>query len=135
MNLQAGSSDAHASDFEQFTRIANGFAQAILSNDAARIATFLSPDWVLVTPEVGPVARQQFLQNIERGLLQHHTMEIDIARVKVYDDIALVTGRGRNTGAYAGQPIKADEWTTDVFRRIDGRWYCALTQLTPVADG
>ena len=118
-------------EFDQFEKIARSFAQAILSNDTAQIAEFLSDEWVLVTPEAGPVSRQQFLQNIENDVLRHKTMEIDVARVMVYGDIALVTGRGRNTGTFRGQPIEADEWTTDVYRRMDGRWRCVLTQLTP----
>ena len=120
-------------EFDEFARIANEFARAICSNDGAQIAEFLSPDWVLITPEVGPVAREHFLRVIDDGTLSHHTMTIDIARVKVYGDVALVTGRGRNTGTFKGQPIKADEWTTDIYRRAGGRWRCVLTQLTPVA--
>ena len=44
-----------------------------------------------------------------------------------------VTARGLNTGHFKGQPISADEWVTDVYRKVDGRWLCVLTHLTPVA--
>ena len=47
--------------------------------------------------------------------------------------IAVVTGRGQNTGTFNGQPIAADEWITDVYRKVDGRWLCVLTHLTPAA--
>ena len=70
---------------------------------------------------------------IESGELSHDTMTKDVARVRVYGDIAVVTARGRNTGQFRGQRISADEWVTDVYRKIDGRWLCVLTQLTPVA--
>ena len=120
-------------EFDEFARITKDFAHAIRDNDASGIAEFLSQDWVLVTPEVGPVTRLQFLQAIESGILRHETMEIEVVRVKIYGDTALVTGRGKNTGTFKGEPIKADEWTTDVYRRADDRWQCVLTQLTPAS--
>ena len=70
---------------------------------------------------------------IENGELSHDTMTKDVSRVKVYGDVAVVTARGQNTGQFRGQQISADEWVTDVYRRIDGRWLCVLTHLTPVA--
>ena len=70
---------------------------------------------------------------IESGELSHDTMTKDVGRVRVYGDIAVVIARGRNTGHFRGQPISADEWVTDVYRKVDGRWLCVLTHLTPVA--
>ena len=44
-------------------------------------------------------------------------MTKEILRVKVYGDIALVTGRGQNTGTWLGQPLEADEWKQTFTRR------------------
>ena len=60
-------------------------------------------------------------------------MTTDVQRVKVHGDFAVVTARGQNTGAFEGQPIAADEWITDAYRKVDGRWLCVLTHLTPAA--
>jgi ketosteroid isomerase-like protein len=59
-------------------------------------------------------------------------MTKEILRVKVYDNIALVTGRGKNTGIWQGQPMEADEWITDVYKKENDEWICVLTHLTPV---
>ncbi len=59
-------------------------------------------------------------------------MTKEILRVKVYGDIAMVTGRGQNTGTWQGQPMEADEWITDVYQRVNDKWLCVLTHLTPV---
>jgi ketosteroid isomerase-like protein len=93
----------------------------------------MGDDWVLVTPEAGVIPRERILHVIEVGDLAHDTMSKDIGRVRVYGDLAVVTARGRNTGRFRGQPIAADEWVTDVYRKVDGRWVCVLTHLTPVA--
>jgi hypothetical protein len=44
-----------------------------------------------------------------------------------------VTGRVTNTAHHRGQRFDADEWTTDVFVRRDGRWLCVLSHITAAA--
>lgn len=117
----------------ELTRVEEEFNQAMVSNDVLRISACISSDWVLVTPEVGVVPRERILRAIESGDLEHDMMTKDIGRVRVYGDVAIVTARGRNSGHFKGQPIRADEWVTDVYRKINGKWLCVLTHLTPVA--
>jgi ketosteroid isomerase-like protein len=116
---------------DELARVEENFNQAMISNDVARISACITDDWVIVTPEAGVLPRSRILHVIETGELEHDTMTKDAGRVKVYGDVALVTARARNTGRFRGQPISADEWVTDVYRRIDGRWLCVLTHLTP----
>ena len=118
----------------ELLQVEEAFNLAMISNDVSRISACVADDWVIVTPEVGVVQRARILHAIAKGELSHDTMTKDVARVKVYGDIAVVTARGRNTGRYRGQPISADEWVSDVYRRVDGRWLCVLTHLTPVAS-
>lgn len=120
-----------ASDIETFTAIENAFNEAMVSNDVGRIADCISDDWVLVTPEVGPVSREGMLDAIATGRLTHDMMVKTLVRAKVYGDIAVVTGRGQNTGTFRGEPIAADEWITDIYRKVGDRWLCVLTHLTP----
>lgn len=117
---------------DEIAKVSGAFVEAILSNKADRIAACVTEDWVLVTPEVGPVSREDFLKAVADGILVHHTMSLDIVRVRRYGDVAIVTARGRNTGLFRGEPMSADEWTTDVYRHTQRGWLCALTQLTPV---
>ena len=113
--------------------IEEDFNRAMVSNDVLRISACVADDWVLVTPEAGVLPRSRILHVIETGELSHDTMTKEVGRVRVYGDIAVVTARGRNTGQYRGQRISADEWVTDVYRKVEGRWLCVLTHLTPVA--
>ena len=117
----------------ELARAEHLFNQAMVSNDIARIRDCITDDWVLVTPEAGVVPAARILHVIETGQLRHDTMTKDGGRVKVYCDVAVVTSRGQNTGQFRGQPLSADEWVTDVYTRVDGRWRCVLTHLTPVA--
>jgi ketosteroid isomerase-like protein len=117
--------------FEELVRAEGRFNDAMVSNDTGRIGECISEEWALVTPEAGIVPRERLMQAIASGVLSHDTMTKDVRRVEVYGDMAVVTGRGTNTGRFRGEPISADEWVTDVYRRVEGRWVCVLTHLTP----
>lgn len=114
------------------TELEEAFNQAMVSNDAELIACCTTEDWILVTPEAGPIARHRLLELIASGVLQHFTMTKTATHAWVSDDVAWVTGRGQNTGSFHGQPIQADEYITDVYRKVGGQWKCMLTHLTPV---
>ena len=136
MNVTSGSPNPDATPAAlaaELARVEEAFNRAMISNDVSLIGACIADDWVLVTPEAGVVPRARILHVIESGELSHDTMTKEVARVKVYGDVAVVTARGRNTGSFKGKPISADEWITDVYRKIDGRWLCALTHLTPIA--
>ncbi|GAA2062047.1 hypothetical protein GCM10009801_04860 [Streptomyces albiaxialis] len=114
-------------------RVAEDWVEAIVSDDAARIGAFMAEEWTIIGA-TGPATREQFLALVASGDLTHSAMRLaGEARVRVYGDTAVVTGRITNTAHYRGQRYDADEWTTDVFVRREGRWLCALTHLTPVA--
>ena len=117
---------------QQFQEIEDNFNAAVISNRVEEIKKFITADWVLVDSEGGIIPQQSFFYVLERGLLSHSTMTKEILRIKVYGDIALVTGRGQNTGTWHEQPVEADEWITDVYKKENDKWLCVLTHLTPV---
>ena len=117
---------------QEILNLAEQWAQALVSNDAQKIGSFMSDDWVIVG-QSGITRKQDFLPFIESGDLTHETMElIGEARVQIYGDTALLSGRVTNNGHYKGAPFNADEWTTDVFMRREGRWLCVLSHITPI---
>jgi len=109
----------------------DAFNAAMVSNDVERIGACMTEDWLLVTPEVGPLPRARILEVIRSGRLSHASMTKTATHAAVVGDMAWVTGRGRNTGSFNGTPIQADEYITDIYCRVGGRWLCMLTHLTP----
>lgn len=117
---------------QQFQEIENNFNLAVISNSVNEIKKCITSDWVLVDSQGGIIPQEGFFSVLQQGQLSHSTMTKEILRVKVYGDIALVTGRGQNTGTWQGQPMEADEWITDVYKKENDTWLCVLTHLTPV---
>ncbi|MFG3254516.1 nuclear transport factor 2 family protein [Streptomyces sp. NPDC048172] len=125
--------EASEQEYALLLRVAEDWAEAIVSDDAARIGAFMAEEWTIVGA-TGPATREQFLALVASGDLTHSAMRfVGPPRIRVYGDTAVVTGRITNTAHYRGQRYDADEWTTDVFVRRAGGWLCALTHLTPVA--
>lgn len=123
-----------SADEQALIEAEDAFSRAMVSNNPDKIRACISPDWVLVTPERGPVSGAAVLAAIGNGTLVHDSMSKQALLVRILGDTGFVTGRGQNTGLFRGAPISADEWITDIYRRIDGRWLCELTHLTPAAD-
>ena len=117
---------------KQFQQIENNFNVAVISNSVDEIIKCVTSDWVLVDSQGGIISQEGFFSVLQQGQLSHLTMTNEILRVKVYGDIALVTSRGQNTGTWQGQPLEADEWITDVYKKENDKWLCVLTHLTPV---
>ncbi|SFB76682.1 protein of unknown function [Flagellimonas taeanensis] len=119
---------------EYFSCIEENFNLAVISNNVDKIKECITEDWVLVDSQGGIIPQERFFQIVEKGLLSHSTMTKEILRVKIYGEIALVTGRGKNTATWQGQNIEADEWITDVYKKENEKWLCVLTHLTPVKN-
>ncbi len=113
--------------------VAEDWARAIVSNESERIAGFMADEWVIVS-ETGVSPKAEFLSVVESGVLTHSAMQaVSEYRVRLYGDTAVLTARVTNTAHYGGEQFDADEWTTDVFVRQDGRWRCVLSHITSAA--
>ena len=119
---------------KQVQQIEDRFNLSVVSNKADEIKKCITGDWVLVDSQGGIIPQENFFRVLEQGLLSHSAMTKKVLRVKVYGNLALVTGRGQNTGIWQGQPMQADEWITDVYKREKDKWLCVLTHLSPVKN-
>lgn len=117
---------------KEFQNIEDNFNRAVVTNDIAEIKKCITSDWVLVDSQGGIIPQERFFEVLKQGLLSHSAMSKEVLRVKRYGGVALVTGRGQNTGTWQGEPMEADEWITDVYKKDGDEWLCVLTHLTPV---
>ena len=120
---------AHSPETE-LKALEEAFCAAIVKNDADAIGRFLAPDWIIIDPNGGIVARSRVLTVIQSGALTHETMDSEDVRVRVHDDLAIVTALTSTKDAFMGQPFSTKERATDVFVRRGQRWECIFSQLT-----
>lgn len=91
---------------KQFQEIEDNFNLAVISNNVDEIKKCITKDWVLVDSQGGIIPQEVFFSVLEQGLLSHSTMTKEVLRVKLYGDIAIVTGRGqKNNDRLTQAPI------------------------------
>ncbi|HKX82801.1 MAG TPA: nuclear transport factor 2 family protein [Pyrinomonadaceae bacterium] len=116
---------------QELLELATKWAEAMVSNDAERIGSFMADDWVIVSDR-GISGKEQFLGFVASGDLTHESFDmVSDARIRVYGDTAVLTARATNTAHYQGQRFDADEWTSDIFVKRGGKWLCVLSHITP----
>jgi ketosteroid isomerase-like protein len=118
---------------DEVRAVSAAWDEVLIGNDAPRVATFMTDDWVYVGPN-GATPKADIIGWIASGRLTHHSMAVvGTDRVVRAGDAVLVTARKASSGAWDGVPYTADEWISEVYVRTDGRWRCALSQKTGVA--
>jgi ketosteroid isomerase-like protein len=109
---------------------AREWAEAMISNDPERIGAFMADDWVLVS-ERGVATKEYFLSFVQSGALTHTSFEmVGEPRIRIYGETAVVTARVTNTAIFNGEKYEADEFSTDVMIKRDGRWLGVLSHIT-----
>lgn len=120
---------------EELLQLGSEWADAMVANDADRIGSYMADEWVIVS-ERGISTKEAFLSYVRSGALTHSKFEsVGDARVRQYGETAVLTVRVVNTAHFGGQTFEADEWTSDLFVKRDGRWLCVLSHITSVDKG
>jgi ketosteroid isomerase-like protein len=106
-------------------------SKAIRENNADGIARWLDKDWGVVSAR-GDIGEGPsiFPDGIKAGVLTRTTFEASEPRVRVYDNVALVTTKVKTSGMFGGRPFDVLERQTDVWLWKDGGWKCVLTHET-----
>ncbi|MCC3765921.1 nuclear transport factor 2 family protein [Glycomyces sp. TRM65418] len=106
---------------------------ALIANDASLIASHMTDDWVYVDAN-GFSSKADVIGWIASGRLAHRSMRtVERERVARIGDTVVITARMASSGEWDGVPYTTDEWISDVYVRVDGRWRAAFTQKTDVA--
>ncbi len=116
---------------DELINIVQRWDEAMVTNNTEEIKQFMSDDWVIVGSD-GITTSTDFLEWISSGTVTHHTMNSDEMTIRMYGDTGIVISRGTSAGTYNGNEFSQYEWSTSVFRKMEGAWFCVLTMLTPV---
>ncbi len=104
--------------------------QALLAADTVALSRMLAPDFVEIS-RLGTVrTRADNIRDIASGALHLTAVTYDSLTVRVYGDVAVLTGIADNTGTMRGFPFSGKIRYTRIFVRRDGRWQAVLMQQT-----
>lgn len=106
--------------------------QALLAADTVALSRMVAPDFIEISRLGAVRTRADNIRDIASGDLHLTSITYDSLTVRIYGDVAVLTGIANNTGTFHGFPFSGKIRYTRVFVRRDGRWQAVLMQQTPM---
>lgn len=120
-------------DIAQLTQQANAWDKAIFAKDLAGIAGNMCDDFRQIGSRGEVENHESFLRDLMSTELAIDPYTVEDFEIRLYGDTALLSGRTRMTGRYAGAAFEAHYRYIDVYVRSGGRWRVCSVQTTRIA--
>ena len=104
--------------------------QALLHADTVALSRMIAPEFVEISRLGQLRPRAVNLREIATGELKLLAVKYDSLAVRLYGDVAVLTGIADNAGTVRGFPFAGKVRYTRVFVRRDGRWQAIAMQQT-----
>ena len=115
-------------------KLENGWADALVRRDVAFLDQILADDF-MTTSSAGIVStKAQIVASLKSGEYKFLSAVLDEIKVRIYGDVAIVTGRNTVKSMREGKDISGQERWTDTWIKRDGRWKCVATHNSTIAQ-
>lgn len=128
---QAGAIPADG-DEKFLAQFVEDFQAAVVKEDMAYLEKALHPDYVHTRPNGNILSRAQFLESIKSKRLDYEKLTTDEIKVRLYGEMALVTGHSGVDILEAKGERKGETRWTRVFLKKNGQWKLLAFQATMV---
>jgi ketosteroid isomerase-like protein len=124
------SNDSRAADIAQLTRQADAWDQAIVRKDLAGITGNMAEDFRQIDGDADIETKASFGAGLVSPKLTINPYTVEDLEVRLYGDVALLSGRTRMTGSYDGKAFASHYRYIDVYVRSHGAWKISSVQIT-----
>lgn len=107
---------------------------ALLNADTVLLSRLTATEFREINRLGLPRTRKDNMQEIASHALRLLTVRFDSLDVRIYGDVAVLTGIADNTGEFRGTPFSGKIRYTRIFVRRSGRWQAILMQHTPMPE-
>lgn len=119
-----------ASVVAELTRLSDAWDKAIVRKDTAAIADNMSSDFRQIASNGDIADKATFVRNITAADVVIDPYTVEDFEVRVYGDVALLSGRTRMTGREGGVAFTTHYRYIDVYVRTNGTWKVCSVQTT-----
>ena len=114
-------------------KVAHEMSAALTKPDLDAATKMLADSYYAVTPDGGIVNKSQFLADLKSGKFKLETNALDEMKVHfVTSDLAVITYRSTDKGAFDGHDISGQYRWLDVLAKRAGTWQFAVSQGTKI---
>jgi ketosteroid isomerase-like protein len=109
---------------------ADRWDKAILAKDRAAIEANMADDFRQIDGAGNVETKESFLRDIVAPELKIDPYTVEDFEVRLYGEVALLSGRTRMTGRYNGKPFTTHYRYIDVYVRRAGEWKIVSVQIS-----
>lgn len=118
----------------QLTAQADRWDRAIVRKDRAAIEANMAEDFRQIDGAARLETLRSFVDDLMDPELRIDPYQVEELEVRLYGDVALLSGRTRMTGSYQGKPFQSHYRYIDVYVRRGGEWRIVSVQITRVPE-
>ena len=129
----AAASQAQAAEAQtraQLQAQADRWDQAIVARHREDIANNMAEDFRQIDGQGNVEDRASFLEGLLDPKLQIDPYKVEDIDIRLYGDVALLSGRTRMTGRYDGKPFKTHYRYIDIYVKRQGTWKIVSVQIS-----
>lgn len=119
-------------DIAQLTRQADAWDKAIVRKDSTAIEANMSDDFRQIDGRGNVETRASFVEGLLSPQLTIDPYTVEDLDVRLYGDVALLSGRTRMSGSYDGVRFASHYRYIDIYARTNGVWKIVSVQISPI---
>jgi ketosteroid isomerase-like protein len=116
------------------TRTADDWDKAIVRKDRAAIEANMADDFRQIGGAGNVETKASFVEGLMSPALEIDPYTVEDFDVRLYGDVALLSGRTDMTGRYDGNPFTSHYRYIDVYVRRQGAWKVVSVQISKIAQ-
>jgi ketosteroid isomerase-like protein len=114
----------------QLTRQSENWDKAIVHKDKTAIANNMTEDFRQINSSGEVADKETFVRDITSEDLTIDPYTVEDFNVRIYGNVALLSGRTHMTGREAGKAFKTQYIYIDIYRRVGNKWQVCSVQTT-----
>ena len=132
--VQACASPTQSDAVARLTAQADAWDKAIVRKDRAAIEANMADDFRQIDGSGNVETKQSFVDDLVSADLRIDPYTVEDFDVRLYGDVALLSGRTRMTGVYQGKPFTSHYRYIDVYVRRGGEWGIVSVQISRIPN-
>lgn len=118
----------------QLTAQADAWDKAIVRKDRAAIEANMADDFRQIDSAGNVETKASFVDGLMSDKLEIDPYTVEEFDVRLYGDVALLSGRTNMTGRYEGEPFTSHYRYIDIYARKDAAWKIVSVQITKIRE-
>jgi ketosteroid isomerase-like protein len=117
-------------DVARLTKLSNAWDAAIVGKHEAAIADNMAEDFRIIDGRGNIDGKPGFVRDVMDANLVIDPYTVEDFEVRIYGDVALLSGRTLMTGKSEGQPFTSNYRYIDIYVKRAGAWKIVSVQIT-----